>query len=356
LKNTFFIRPVNFHFQDSSDILLGTILIVLITFTTWLTYHAVFWHGSVHHVISILTKFGRGAYYTTLNQANSVQMTSQDMFFLLIKMHGHHILYLGLTLIGSLMIIKKARGSHDKTMIGKLMLVVVILAALAFFMLANLFGGTTIAGYWRMLSPIVLNVSPVLGYLGYEAYIKLIQNTDNTNRPPMAKLSEASFYIGTIAIFLLAFSFGMFSFHPAPHTYRLNQQISKAELQGMDWFIQHRDEKVAIDSFSTTSKAIFGIALQGLNYVVAPDSEWSEFEAQEHFDYSQKGEAEDLFPIHYLLIHQYDQLFHTMIPRNPVRWLQSDFEQLEHTLYMDKVYANGESVLWVVYPEEAQAK
>lgn len=349
-------RRIRFRPKFSSQLFAGTILISFITFVTWLTYNAYFWNVSVRHLYNIVTSIGGGSYAWTIEEANKVQMTPLQFWFLLFKMHGHHLWYLSLSAIGCLLILKTALTDRGNSTIQQLLAVVFILIGLIIFLLVNLFGGSSISGYWRVLLALMLHVPVVLAYLGERTFQILGRHK---SRHTLSTLKQV-FAVGIpLSAFALAYVVGLFNYHPAPHAFRLNQQISPQEFQGMNWFIAHRDEAITIDSFSTTPKILFGQSSDGVQKAVRLYSTglyWRESEAPEHFDYAQERLAEETFDTYYLPIHPYDQLFHTMIPRNPVRWGQSDFEQLEHTPYMDKVYVNGESVLWVVYPEEAQAK
>jgi hypothetical protein len=191
-----------------------------------------------------------------------------------------------------------------------------------------------------------------MGYLGFQLFIEHVGRQRNRTQ---AATNSLLLRIGAAGLLFFAFGLGVFGFFPSPYTYRLNQQISLAELRGMDWFIRHRNEAIALDSI--TLKHVFGAALEGYKTVdrrLNPTHwKWGETLATPaHLDYSLERRASETFPIYYLPIHEYDQLYHTLIPRNPARLFQSDFEGLSKMPYVNRVYTNGELDLWIVYAEE----
>lgn len=334
----------------SSSIVRGTlsisILIVIITLVTWLWYNWYFWQVTIHQIVNLITIIGQGSYAYALSELELVRISVLDTIMLLPKIHGHHILYILLAAIGSITVFKKTTSGYDITL-RKLRRVVIFLGAQVFTLLLYLFGGSKTVSYWRALAPILLVTPVMLGHLGFQSYRKYVQEPRNGKH----RATAANWFLtGATALLLLAFSIGVFSFFFSPYTYRLSHQISHAELQGMAWFTQHRDETIPVDSL--TLKYVFAAALEGFKVVdrqLGPiHQKWGELRAPDHFDYTLERKVAERAPIYYLPIHVQDRLYYTVIQRNPVRFLQSDFDKLPHTSTFGKVYTNGELDVWWV--------
>jgi len=331
----------------------GIILLIFVALVTWLTHNWFFWELTVHQMINLITLLGRGAYSQSLSHLRTVDLNLAEAILLLIKMHGHHLLYVAVAAIGGITVLGKAASSRHNPTASKLTTLIIFLGAQGFILVAILFGGSGSVSYWRALAPIVLLAPAILGHLGHHLFI---EHVGRQRIRRQATINSFFLRAGTMFLLFFAFSLGVFSFFPSLYTYRLNQQVSAAELEGMDWFTQHRDETIALDSI--TVKYVFGAALEGFALVdkrLNPTHpKWGEtMKIPAHFDYSLERRDIETFPVYYLPIHQYDQLYHTLIPRNPARLSQSDFEKLSDTPYINRVYANGELDLWMVYAERA---
>ncbi len=344
------IKPERLWLQSGQSrvVLTGTLLVIFIVLVSWLMYNQFFWELSVLQFIKLLTLFGSGAYAQSINHLGTVDLDFVDVLLLLVKIHGHHIIYLALTVTGGVTIIKKA---IDSDLIAKrLMMIVTFICAQVVIMISVFFGGSGTVTYWRVMAPIVFSAPLILAYLGANIHWKYVR--DRKDRSYV----NVYFKIIVVSFLFSVYNLGIFSFFPSPYTYRLNQQISSAELHGMDWFVQHKNESIPIDSL--TKKFVFGAVLEGYKSVDRAggpgNRKWGEtLEVPEHFDYSAERKASLNFPTYYLLIHQYDQLYHTLIPRDPKAFLKNDFENLESMDYVNKVYTNGELDLWMIYADKA---
>ena len=330
---------------------IGTVFIIFITLATWLIHNWFFWALTIRQLVRLMTFLGEGAYAQSVAHLGGVQLNLFDVALLLVKMEGHHALYISLTIIGSIIIAKKALNPQYDVPARQSMIVVVFIVSQAVILVGVLFGGSGTVSYWRSLAPIVLLSPIVLGYLGYHLYLKYV------SRSGLNSARLIFFKILVTLVLGVAFGLGIISFFPSPITYRLNEQISAAELEGMNWFIQHRDENIAVDS--VTLKYMFPAALVNYKTVdrqLNPNHpKWGEtLEFPDHFDYTVERKPAETFPLYYLPLNKYDQLYYTLIPRNPPRLWPEDFERLNELSYMNKLYTNGELEIWLVYsPRQA---
>jgi len=368
-------RRAGWQAGDAGEAFTGVVLLMFVALATWLIQNWFFWELTVSQLVNLVMLLGRGSYWQSLNHLQTVSLGLIESVLLLIKMHGHHVLYVALTAIGSVTVLVRAvnsnsrretfrpasrgrplRGEADPQPAAgthQLTILVVFLGAQAFILVATLFGGSGSVTYWRALAPIVLLAPVIMGDMGCRIYDRLVQEPRGGGK---VNVETRWLQIGATFVLFAAFSLGAFSFFPAPYTYRLNQQISAAELQGMGWFVQHRDEAVALDSI--TPKNVFGAALQGYAAVdrrlTSTQLKWGEtLTTPAHFDYSLERRAIEVFPVYYLPIHEFDRLYHTTIPRNPARLTEGDFEGLGEEPYVNRVYANGEFDLWMIYGQDA---
>jgi hypothetical protein len=128
--------------------------------------------------------------------------------------------------------------------------------------------------------------------------------------------------------------------------YKPNKQLTEAELQGSDWFIEHRSDELDSHSHQITYKT--QLYLEGENdWVFSTVSDVPDRLGQEDGTIQDNLKNET-----YLITRQSDREAHTWYPRSQwdrrIVYTSGDVQSLRSDSAIDLVYSNGEYEVWVV--------
>ncbi len=326
---------------------INTVVILLVSFVTWLTMNYFFWSMTVNELANVISALGEGGAAQAFNQLDSINVSLMNSIVLLIRMSGHAFFYIALVFVAGIWIFRTRKTDPQSRQI--LPLAVYAFSQVGMFIIV-LFCGSGAVSYWRSLAAIILISPPIVGYLGgmvMKYYLFRIRRNIRPGRIISVTAAAGSLF--------LAYAIGMFGYFPSPETYRVNQQISSAELAGMAWLADQREDDIPVDSI--TIKFAFVSALKGYRIIdetpTVNAQKWGEtLNFPDHFDYSAERKPSERFPLYYLPISAYDRAYETLIQRNPVTVLPEDLLRISHETNFGKIYTNGDLDVWLVRREE----
>ena len=207
---------------------------------------------TVNELVNAISALGEGGAAQAFNQLETINVSILNSILLLVRMNGHDILYMGLVLVAGFLSFRSWRINPQSRRV--IPLTVYLFSQFAMFVIV-LFGGSGAVSYWRSMASILL-ISPVMmGFLGSMVMKNYIFRTiKNMNPRKLLSVTAAT------SVIFFSYTIGVFGFFPSPGTFRLNQQISSAELSGMEWLANNRDNSIPVDSI--TIKFVFPSALK----------------------------------------------------------------------------------------------
>jgi hypothetical protein len=147
------------------------------------------------------------------------------------------------------------------------------------------------------------------------------------------------------AVLFLVLSFAIFSLFMSPRTDNVNQQVCNSEINGMEFFLQHRNNRTLTMEWLIDQErffdALYGHAAPKVNMLYG----WAETNPPNHFGYENGTSlASSYSEPRYLLLTSLGRDFYpSMFPDNPKDWkfTEDDFADLSKDTGVELVYANG---------------
>lgn len=312
----------------------GYIGIILISFTTFFV-----WFFSFSSIVEstktvlnwLLYKSGTTEMKTYSELLLRTNVNSLDLIELIINKYGQIIILVFISFFSSMYILNLWRKNSGETLksehiffcIGNL---VFIFVSILFFF------NNFIIGYERVFSYIYFFSIIVTG-LGFTLLFR----------------SDLSYYKDRFKIILLVTSlilllfFSTFNLYWSPIVKIENQQVAKAEIDGMNWFFIHRNEEMLIYDLGISQQRFYdlthGRMIQGKN--IRGEGTLP----IDHFGYANKSSlSEYKKKPSYLLISIFGRIQYPEIyPEYEKYWkfTNKDFENLEIDNMILKIYTNG---------------
>lgn len=190
-----------------------------------------------------------------------------------------------------------------------------------------------IVGFGRPLSFGKLFAAPLAGVLWYVVW--QLRDTRRWRTVTTAALSVVLLVVVTVTLI------GMFT---SPLIAETNQQTTQMELDGMEWFLEHRNDDILINEFGIRQYR-FDHAQNGAEEP-SPAIRRDETRPPDHFNYTTYDTlGESYGDDRYLLLTQLGRVtYPAKFPdyRDQWRFTEDDFERLEYDRSVARVYDNGE--------------
>lgn len=331
-----------FNKKNKYSISFEAILILLITFFTWISSSFIFTRS-----ISKIFSWTKGELYAPteqVNQAfNKLNFSLMDRIIIFLKMYGTELVFLILALSAFYIIIKKMK--KDQTKINLFSLGVILTSTL-FILVFFVFTGDPNFEPIRSMNFVFMLSIPLAGYLIFEIYERFSQK--KLIIPILSLLLTLLFINSAIAIY------------PSPYISQPNPQISKSHLNGMEWFLINKDTNINSLRMESAAPSRFTEFIYGLNtskeridlikyisWTVIPD----------HLTYDKNSEIGQNVTIEknktvnkYFPVAKVDILSYTKIWQAVGRYSDEDFNKLKNDKSADKIYSNGDFDIWFIFP------
>lgn len=155
----------------------------------------------------------------------------------------------------------------------------------------------------------------------------------------------------TVLLIIGASIVGTFNVYRSPHIHLWNEYVTRYEIEGTSWLIEHQDGQTPIQSFQVKIHRFEDLKLGIQQNTAIIDREC----IPRHFGYDINESAAETFdsPGRYLVTAEIDRKF-PLILREEFRdyyYTEDDFIRLSSDATVRKIYANGELEVWEVYGE-----
>ncbi len=330
----------------------GTLSIIMfVVFFTWYSSYSLI-QGTVRATWDWLVyQIGHSTYqfYT-----EALAIVGRSLFYiaeLLFYRHGAILLYSLVSLIAIIFILKwslSRKKEMDAAIFTYGILTMVASLSIPFFWFAY-FEPMDITRGARFIIPMVTILN---GLVVYElASVKSFSRFGKGKVSSMGKI-----IIGFTALLIIGASIvGIFNAYRSPHTHLWNEQVTRYEVEGTSWLIEHQDGQTPIQSFRVNIRRFEALHLgseQSSTAII--DREY----IPRHFGYDINESAAETFdsPGRYLVTAEIDRKF-SLILREEFRdyyYTEDDFVRLSSDATVRKIYANGEFEVWRVYGKEAK--
>lgn len=339
LKNEFPNNSNNSFMLPKLDVV--AIIIMFVWLISWVSSFYV-WKATIRNIYSIITeespmyldKFTQDALYAQQHGYNII-----SLFF---KNYGGALLYVILALLAFPILRRKIINEPKMLYLFSLYgpIPAYALAIIALFLV------DLPATPLRVVSFVVLIATLFTGYMLSEIVIK----------------AKKYYYTGKKGLYILSCSLvvlilygsyinGILKLYPSPYTLYPNDQVTRADLTGMNWFFNKKDTSFLASSLSITQGRFSDLLLTPAERRMRKDllsafaSTPPELKLPFHFGYdknqklgvSYKNDA-------YLILNKRDEvLYGEVFPDMAhIRFTPSDFRELENDISLNRLYENGE--------------
>lgn len=263
-----------------------------------------------------------------------------DFVILLIKQMGDNIIFLVLTSVAAIILLKNYKNNKELEKYQNLIILMGITIAIGFLYAAYLFNiipGLGAIASARLPTYLIL-LTPIFAGYSYQEF--LIRK----RAPIIASLS--------IILIMTASIISIFSLYPSPYITRPNISVTQMDMDGFRWIISYKNEKIGYtDIMSPPHRFIEGVL------GTEESKRYRSLKIPDHFNYpncSTLGESykED----RYAVITQMDKIIYDTVWKIVGRFNKEDFDRLDNDETVDKLYTNGESDIFYIHHTSSNGK
>ena len=321
-KNVAISTEKSYKFSSAASLLL------IVWFITWISSFYC-WDATIRNLHFLLTEGGSTNIDVLREQmlyAEGYGYSVMEQFF---KVYGGILVYVVLTLAAFLVLIKRMERDIN---LRNLFAFCAPLIFFAFFVAVGY--GSNTCGLTRILNISIILCSLFVGFLLYE----LLGHKFNRNCWHKACL------FGVIFLLIMVSIHGVLKLYPSPYTLGPNDQVTQAEVKGMDWFFHSKDVtkpwlSMTICPYRYADMLLTQEERAGRKYITRIIL-WPPY----HFGYPKNDSLGDQYEKdHYMALNKRDRSIYAEIfpDMAKLRFLPRDFEQLENDTSIDKLYCSG---------------
>jgi len=312
-------------------------ILLFIVFFSWFSIFSIFNNSITFAFNSFILNAGQVPIEKLSSDIISSNLNFFDIIIRIITNYAHVICLMGLSLISTVIVIKKI--IVKKIDVSLLFL---SLSSLFFglFYLATLLIGFLTTGYstrifnWSIMAALLLN-----GIIIYE-YISKIKSVQ------IKRITIFTF----LAIVLFSATIGVFSVYPAPNNGQINIQGTQQDIVGMEWFLNQKDLNYTLIIGEIPLRAIkFINGDDGSNSIIKSDVFGAFYQSRPHIGYDEEyaslGERYSEQP--YLIIDEQIKSAKILRPDSG-KYTANDLNRLEYDNTLNKIYSADGLEIWKV--------
>lgn len=256
---------------------------------------------------------------------------------LVIKMMGDDIIFLALSFIAAIILLKSYKNhkeikSNENLIIllGITFIIGLIYAAYLF----NIIHGLENIGSQRLLAYLVI-FTPIFVGFSFQHF-----------------LSKKRSYITAslcIVIIMTASIISILSLYPSQYIIRPNPEVTQMDMHGFEWFVDYKSTAIGCTCIMSPPYRFADAILGNKEEDKRTDIEHYAPQIPDHFNYTcYETLGESYKKDRYATITQMDKVIYDTVWEVVGRFHEEDFERLENDKSVDKLYSNGEcDVLYV---------
>lgn len=326
--------------------------ISFVLFLLWMQNHYWVWEQSVRSA----SRWFQGELLKTsmLEQAaeafdvliSRLNLQFLDLLEFSIRLYGHTFIYLMLSLLAVLMLLRN-KPSLFLTERRSILSFSCFFLIIAFVQLVDYIRPLTILSSGRFIYILVAMFPPLVGLALYQISSPSYRGKKGVSNP-VSRFQKGKFIkgIGVGSIITFCSLIGVFSIYPAPVTYQYNPEVTYMEVAQKSWFLNHADAEIKVTGIEDHVLYRFQDALVGMQEMPYP--KWGGY-LDDHFNYTQYQRlGESFVEDRYLLLDKRHKLIYTELWPQVGRFTEEDFAKLEDDSSADKLYTNPEEEVWYV--------
>ena len=324
----------NFNLKKIQKTSAAPVLILLVSFLTWIFSFKVFYPNLKIAYMAIVSGNDPNKFlYRVEEGISKLGLSTIDFIQFLVYRMGHIFVVLTLSFIALILFIRNK--DYIKKGFDHLLIFFVISGYTMFLYLSRIFGvlpGLSAIAGERSLSYVTIFTPLFMGYLGVNVFSKT------------KKIKLKAFVY--VSLLFISSIISIIAFFPAPHTYEPSPQVTVCDVQSASWVLSNMDRNSShlasilarVDRFSDL---LYGVSHRSF----LPPTKY----IGDHFGYERENyvglvvEADT-----YIIINQIDQIVYTTVWAPVGRFNEKDFYRLYKDFSVLKVYSNrGGDVWWV---------
>lgn len=320
---------------------MSAILLLFVWTITWVSSFFQ-WNVFVLNTYKIITEGSTNELDLVKDAINYGASLGYNPFVHFFKLYGDLILFLFLSIIGLFLLIRSTSLSKKQLRgffyLYSSMLIVCMLTGL-FFLLNLGFGNDRLFVYLILLS------IPIVGYVLHQFLQKAINN-------PNKIINRKTGSILLVILLMGMFIEGGSTIYASSYTHIANWQITKTELDGMDWFFNEKNRDIGTSTFSVVPGRFANILLSSQEHESRNDipSRFSTgitskyLQVKYHFGYDNNTYlGQQYIDNFYMVLNKKDrEVYQEVLPEMAkIRFLPQDFVKLENDTTVNTIYSNG---------------
>ncbi len=330
----------------------GLSLIMFIAFFMWYFLYTTIGGYTLKRVWDFLVyEVGHSTYLVYVEATATTQSSLAQIVQHQFNSYGAIFLYFLVSLVALIFILRWSLSKEKK--VDAVIFTYGILTIVAgLTMLFLLFAYFVELGIFRAVRLLILMSTILNGLVVYElASRKSIYQFGKRVFSPTGKM-----IIGFIVLLIIgAGIISILSVYRSPHIALWNQQVTRYEIRGTGWLIEHNDGQTPIQNYLVKFIRFKDLELgvqQPYNAVILREYSPS------HFGYDINNSAAETFDFQdrYLVTGEIDREFSLVGPERSwsYHYMEDDFTKLNSDPTVAGIYANGELEIWRVYGEGAK--
>jgi hypothetical protein len=324
-------------------------LISFLGFTLWIWYRFDVWGGAISSLASWFNNQLAVQSMTAIAQEsfNKLGLNITDQLLLFIKSYGHTFIYLGLSVITIVLIIRMLAKKREVNIC--LFSYALIFLPLVCIWLIDYVRPISDLSSGRLISVVTAMFPVLVGFalqrIGYGGSEYPRENENKVTKAGFKKIAAASM----VGLTLLVCSIiGILGIYPSPYRYQPYWGISHQTLDGESWIVENGNPSTNILSMYVTSTGSIAAALWGTDVSDYPKSDLQGIDY--HFGYnSYQTLGESYAENKYMFLVSSNKLLYTELWPQVGRLNLSDFAKLENDFSISCIYNDGEAQNYYVF-------
>lgn len=314
--------------NNNNNVMLGVILLILII--TWISSFYV-WEKTIQNFYMFMTEGGTTQLDILTDNvvyASSYGYSVISQFF---KVYGGVLIYLILTLIGCILLWKKAKEDNNVYLKYQRLIWLITPASISVLIMGFMYLTNIGFGAGRFEAYIILFLIMFVGYVISELIrIHLVSN----------KLIRISISLFLVGLFIIAAP----NIYPSPYTWKTNLQVPRTDMIGMKWFISKKDDNTNFTANSISQPDRYAHVLLFPKERSIINIPRTIPRLPYHFGYDQNSNLGDYYEENiYMVLNYRDQIYYKEVfPEiEHLRFTGNDFDNLKKDDSLTKIYDNG---------------
>lgn len=269
---------------------------------------------------------------------DKINVHGLDFVKLVIKMRGDDIIFLALSIIAAIILLKKYKNNKEIKNNENIVILLGITFAIGIMYatyLFNIIPGLGNIGSGRLLAYLVLFTPIFVGYTFQHFFSK-----------------KRTYITASLCILIImtASIISIFSVYPSPYVIRPTPEVTPMDMHGFEWSVSYKSRDIGCTCIISRTYRFADAILGNAEEDKRTDIEHSAPIIPDHFDYVNHSTlGESYKKDKYAVIPKMDKIIYYTVWEAIGRFYKEDFKRLESDESVDKLYSNGECDVWYIH-------